>query len=86
MATAHIADITLDRDWVDLVSVEAGAGNANIIIQNHGAGNVYIVSGGESAPTNESGIILVAFDSVQVRAAHIWAKASGPSTIALMGV
>lgn len=72
-------DLTIDRDWQDLVATYPGLGGAGAYVQNKSFYTdrhlLVVFSPSAVAPTERNGLRLPAGDVAQGTADHIWVRA-----------
>jgi len=79
MATDTLDDFSVTNTWQDIVATTAGAGSADLILQNLGTTVVAVVQGGVSPPPEaKSGRRVNPGDDLYVNNAHLWVKSFGP--------
>lgn len=75
--STSLNDYAVTSTWTDVVATLAGMASVDTLIQNVDKHDVQVVSGGASAPTNKTGVILGYKESVQVNAANVWVRKVG---------
>ncbi len=75
MPSSTLGDVPVTGAWTDIVATRASAASVPVLVQNVGAGPIFLAWGGGSAPgVTVSGVLLNPTDSMSGTAANIWVK------------